>query len=263
MVQAGSHLKTVDRALQVLLQFTRERPEWSTSELARALGVHRSIVYRLLKTLERRGFVTQTDRQGRFALGLKLVELGNVVLSGLDLRQVASPFMARLVKETGESAFLSVLSGDDCVCIEKIDSPKAIRAMTSIGTHSPLHAGASGKVLLAHLSPGRIDNLIANGLKRVTPRTVTDPVRLREDLAQIRQHGWAYTVGELTPDVAAVSVPLWDSSGAVLGVLSAAGPASRFSQDRLPTLISVTCRAGEDISAQLVAWHRSPASAEQ
>jgi DNA-binding IclR family transcriptional regulator len=262
MEQSGAYLKTVDRALQVLLQFDTERPEWSSGELAEALGLHRSIVYRILKTLERRGFVTPADRQGRFSLGLKLVELGNVVLRGMDLRQVASPIMSRLVKDTGESAFLQVVRGDESVCIQKIDSPKALRAMTSIGDHSPLHAGASSKVLLAHLGPDRIEALIAGGLERITPRTVTDPAQMRADLAEIRQRGWAYTVGELTPDVAAVAVPLLDSSGTILGVLSIAGPASRFSEDRLPGLIDVACQAGKQISAQLVAWHKSPPSAQ-
>ena len=257
MRQSGPYLKTVDRALQVLLLFDRERPEWSSSELAQALGLHRSIVYRILRSLEQRGFVTQTDRHGRYALGLKLVELGNVVLEGMDLQKVARPVMTRLVEETGESAFLTVLSGDEGVCVEKVDSRKAIRAMTSVGTHSPLHAGASGKVLLAHLSPDRVHEVIAKGLQAVTPRTVTDPDQLRRDLEKIRQQGWAYSVGELTPEVAAISVPLWDSGGAMLGVLSTAGPASRFHQDRVPDLISLTCQAGEDISAQLLTWHRS------
>jgi DNA-binding IclR family transcriptional regulator len=254
---SGPYLKTVDRALQVLLLFDREHPEWSSSELAQALGLHRSIVYRILRSLEQRGFVTQTGHQGRYALGLKLVELGNVVLERMDLRQVARPVMTRLVEGTGESAFLTVLSGDEAVCIEKIDSRKAIRAMTSVGTHSPLHAGASGKALLAYLGPDRVQEVLAKGLHAVTPRTVTDPVQLRKDLEKIRRQGWAYTVGELTPEVAAVSVPLLDSSGTNLGVLSSAGPASRFDQDRLPNLISLTCQAGEDISAQLLTWHRS------
>jgi IclR family KDG regulon transcriptional repressor len=254
MVQSGTYLKTIDRALQVLLQFSKEHPEWSTSELAQVLGLHRSIVYRMLKTLERRGFVTKTDRHGYFTLGLKLVELGNIVLSTMDLRQITDPIMIRLVKETGESVMLSVVSGDECVCIAKVDSPRPIRAMLSIGDRSPLHAGATGKSLLAHLGAERIDELIARGLKRATPHTITDPSQLKEDLETIRRQGWAFSASELTPDVAAIAVPLRDSNGAVVASLSTAGLALRFNSDRLPKLINATCRAGEDISAQLVAW---------
>jgi IclR family KDG regulon transcriptional repressor len=258
VTQSGTYLKTIDRALQMLLQFSKERPEWSTSELAQALGLHRSIVYRMLKTLERRGFVTKAERHGHFALGLRLVELGNVVLGTMDLRQIADPIMIRLVKETGESVILSVVSGDECVCIGKVDSPNPIRAVLNIGDRSPLHAGSTGKSLLAHLSTERIDELIAKGLKRATPHTVTDPLQLRADLEKIRRQGWAFSASELTPDVAAIAVPLRDSNGTVVASLSTAGLALRFSSDRLPKLINATCRAGEEISAQVMAWPKLP-----
>lgn len=261
MSQSGAYLKTVDRALQVLLQFDKEQPEWSGSELSAALGIHRSIVYRILKSLERRGFVVQTGRQGRFSLGLKLVELGSIVLDGLDLGQVARPVMRRLVKETGESAFLLVVSDDQSVCVLRVDSRKALRAMTNVGDRSPLHAGASSKVLLAYLDPEKREALIARGFERITPLTITNQEKLRADLAQIRKQGWAYTVGELTPYVAAIAAPLWDSSGELRGGLSIAGPASRFSEDRLQGLIDYTIRAGEEISAQLLVWQGSSETA--
>lgn len=262
MAHSGPYLKTVDRALQVLLQFNDAHPEWSTGELAEVLGLHRSIVYRLLATLERRGFLTQADQRGRFRLGLRLVELGNVVLANLDLRQVARPSMARLVRETGESAFLTVVSGDESVCVDKIESSQAIRVTLTIGGRYPLHAGASNKILLAHLPLETIDELIAKGLEAITPHTITDPVGLKEDLANIRQQGWAYSVGELTPGVAAVAVPLWDSNGSLVAALSIAGLASQFSEDRLPLLISKTRQTAEEISARLLAWHGT-STAEQ
>jgi len=248
-------LKTVDRALEVLLRFNEEHPEWSTGELAQALGLHRSIVYRILATLERRGFVTQADHRGRFRLGLKLVELGNVVLASMDLRQVAHPIMARLVREIGESAFLTVVSGDESVCVDKIDSPQPIRVTMTIGGRYPLHAGASNKILLAYLPPDTIEALIARGLEAITPDTITDPARLKENLAMIRKQGWAYSVGELTPGVAAIAVPLWNNNEEVVAALSIANLASKFSEDRLPMLISKVRQAAEEISARLLSWH--------
>ncbi len=252
MVQSSIRLKTVDRALQVLLQFDKEHPEWSASELAQVLDLHRSIVYRILTTLERRGFVTQADRRGRFRLGLKLVELGNVVLASIDVRQVAHSIMARLVRETGESAFLTVVSDDESVCIDKIDSPQRIRVTLTVGGRYPLHAGASNKILLAYLPPDTIDKLIAKGLEPITPNTITDPTQLKENLNMIRQQGWAYSTGELTPGVAAVAVPLWDGDGTVVAAVSIAGLASQLSEDKLPMLISMTRQAAGDVSAQFL-----------
>lgn len=254
--KSGASLRTVNRALDVLLLFDKEHPEWSVAELSQALGLHRSIVYRILRTFEQRGVVTRSNTGGRYRLGLKLVELANVVLASMDLRQVARPAMERLVRETGEAAFLTVVSEDESVCIEKVDSPQPIRAMLTIGDRSPLYAGASNKLLLAYLPADTIDELIARGLQPITPRTITDPIPLKQSLAKIRQQGWAYTVGELTPGAAAISVPLWDSNGTVVAALSIAGPASRFSEDRLQTLIEITCQAAEEVSHQLMTWHK-------
>lgn len=254
--KSSASLKTVNRALDALLLFDKERPEWSVAELSQALDLHRSIVYRILCTFEQRGVVTRTDTGGRYRLGLKLVELANVVLAGMDLRQVARPVMERLVRETGEAAFLTVVSGDESVCIEKVDSSQPIRSMLTIGDRSPLHAGASNKLLLAYFPAEKLDELIARGLEPMTLHTITDPIQLKEDLARIRQQGWAYTVSELTPGAAAISVPLWDSNGTVVAALSIAGPASRFSEDRLQTLIEITCQAAEEVSHQLMTWHK-------
>jgi len=255
VAQSNTYLKTVDRALQVLLQFDQEHPEWSSSELAQSLGLHRSVVYRLLTTLERRGFVTQIGHRGRFRLGNKLVELGNVVLAGIDLRQIAHPIITRLVRETSESAFLTVVSGDESVCIDKVDSPQHIRVTLTIGGRYPLYAGASNKILLAYLPPDTLEVLIARGLDLITPQTITDATRLRNELVVIRERGYAFSVGELTPGVAALAVPLLNSNDTLVAALSIAGLASTFGEDRLSTLINATRRAAQEISAQLLAWY--------
>ncbi|MFQ5855880.1 MAG: IclR family transcriptional regulator C-terminal domain-containing protein [Anaerolineae bacterium] len=258
------YLKTVDRALKVLLRFDEEHPEWGSSELADALGLHRSVVYRSLATLENRGFVARVDGSARFRLGLKLVELGNIVLSGIDLRRIAHPEMVRLAKETGASAFLTVVSDDESVCIDRVDSPQRVRVTLNVGRRYPLHAGASNKLLLAYLPPEARAEVIARGLPAYTPNTITGPEALEEDLAIIRRQGWAFTVGELTPEVAAIGVPVRDSNGEVVAALSIAGLASRFSEDRLPQLLDVTRDAGERISGQLLAWQApQPATWQQ
>ncbi len=262
MAQSNAYLKTVDRALQVLLLFDQTHPEWSSGELAQVLGLHRSIVYRILTTLQRRGFVTQDRYRGRFRLGLKLVELGNVVLAGIDLRDVAHPVMVRLVEETGESTFLTVISGDESVCIDKVDCPHQVRVTLTIGGRYPLHAGASNRILLAYLPADTVDDLIARGLEPITPHTITDPTQLKDNLATIREQGWAYTLGELTPGVAAVAVPLLDSNGTLVAALSIAGPVSRFSEEKLAMLRSATEQAEDDISGQILAWHTAPENAE-
>ena len=253
---SGASLKTVHRALDVLLLFDEEHPEWSIAELSQALGLHRSIVYRILHTFEQRGIVTRSHTGGRYRLGLKLVELANVVLASMDLRQAAHPVMERLLRESGESAFLTVVSEDESVCIHKVESSQRVRVTLSIGGRYPLYAGASNKLLLAYLPTEKTDEIMARGLKQLTPETITSPDRLREDLTKIRGQGWAFSVGELTPGVAAVAVPLRDSQGDVVAALSISGLASRFGEDRLQTLIEITCQTAEEASHQLMTWHK-------
>lgn len=257
------YLKTVDRALEMLLQFNEEHPEWSSSELATALDLHRSVVYRSLMTLERRGFVQRVDGSGRFRLGPKLLELGNVVLSDIDLRQAAHPEMVRLARETGESVFLTVVSGDESVCIDRVDTSQPVRVTLDIGGRYPLHAGASNKLLLAYLPAETRREIIARGLPAYTSNTITDPDILERDLALIRRQGWVFTVGELTPEVAAIGVPVRDSNRELVAALSIAGPVSRFQQERLPQLLEATRRAAENVSRQLLAWHTPPSAAPQ
>jgi DNA-binding IclR family transcriptional regulator len=256
--KSSASLKTVNRALDVLLLFNEEHPEWSVAELSQALSLHRSIVYRILSTFEQRGIVTKRDTRGRYRLGLKLVELANIVLASMDLRQVAHSAMERLVRETSESAFLTVVSEDESVCIHKIESSQRVRVTLTIGGRYPLYAGASNKLLLAYLPTEKTDEIIAKGLKQLTPDTITDPDRLREDLAKIQSQGWVFSVGELTPGVAAIATPLRDSNREVIAALSIGGLATRFGENRLQTLIDITCQAAEEISHQLVAWHKPP-----
>jgi IclR family KDG regulon transcriptional repressor len=249
-------LRTVNRALDVLFLFNEEQPEWSVAELSQVLGLHRSIVYRVLSTFEQRGIVTRNHSGGRYRLGLKLIELANVVLANMDLRQVVHPVMERLVRETGECAFLTVVSEDESVCIHKIESHQQVRVTLTIGGRYPLYAGASNKLLLAYLPPEEIDKVIARGLKQLTPDTITHPDRLREDLAKIRRQGWTFSVGELTPGVAAVAAPLRDSNGDAVAALSIGGLASCFGENRLQTLIEITYQAAEEASHQLMTWHK-------
>ncbi|MFV2043475.1 MAG: IclR family transcriptional regulator [Anaerolineales bacterium] len=252
------YLKTVDRALQVLLQFDEAHPVWSADELAAVLGLHRSIIYRILATLEHSRFVTQNGKRGMFRLGPSLVSLGNVVLSGIDLRQVAAPRMADVVRETGETAFLTVLSGDESVCIDKVESPIPIRVTLTIGSRHPLHAGASNKILLAYLPKAQIETYIAEGLNPITPNTIVEADLLKKDLEEIRRKGFAFSIGELTPGMAAIGAPILDSNGSLEGALSISGLSTSFGDERLPMLVQAVCRAAEDISSQLLTWKQKP-----
>ena len=251
---SAPYLKTLDRALQVLSLFNEEHPEWDYTCMARALGLHKSIVYRILITFERYGFVVRQPASSRFRLGFRFVELGNLVLASIDLRRIAHPLMEELVREVQETAFLTVVSGHESVCIERVESPQLLRLTMVIGGRYPLYAGASNRLLMAYLPEEEIEAIIAEGLRAYTPHTITDPEALRASLAEIRRQGYALSVSELTPGMSALSVPIRDSNGQVVAALSLAGPNERFGDDRWPRLLERLRATAEAISDRLLTW---------
>jgi len=220
------------------------------SQAARVLDVPRSTAYRVLRSLESGGLLVYDAQRHSYRLSLAMARLGQVALAGMDLRLAARPQLHRLVAETGESAFLLVLEGRSAVVIDTVASDAPLRLTYPVGTPWPLHAGASNKVLLAHLPEEHIAEVLAGALPRVTPRTATDPSRLRAELARIRRRGFAYSVGELTPGIAGVAVPIL-AGGQLLGALAVAGPVSRLPASRVPLAVQRLKQAARSVAQSL------------
>jgi DNA-binding IclR family transcriptional regulator len=182
-----------------------------------------------------------------FRLSLALARLGQVALAGVDLRAVSRPWLRRLVEETGESAFLLVVEGRSAIVIDTVVSGAPLKLTYPVGTPWPLHAGASNKVLLAFLPGEKAEELTAGPLPAVTPRTMTDPRELRTELQRIRRRGYAYSVGELTPGVVGIAVPIL-SDGQLLGALAVAGPVSRLPVARVIQVVDRLKSASEEIA---------------
>jgi len=221
-------LKTVERAADVLWLFSSRRSGLSLKEVAAELGMPKSVAHRLCSTLVHVGLLRQDPDTRRYRCGLRVLELTSAVLDGFSLRGVALPYMHRVLQLTGESVFLNVVSGVQSVCIEKVEPDSALRVTYSVGYHAPLHAGAPGKLLLAFQPQEFQERVLAGPLVRFTPHTVTDPALLRAQLTQIRATGVAWSIGELTPDVGAVSVPVRCDGDHAVAALTVAGVATRY-----------------------------------
>lgn len=244
-------VQSVDRALSLLNLLGNRNASWGISEFSRTTGLSKAVVFRLLRTLEGRGYVIQSaDR--RYALGTKALELASVVLQRFDVREVAHSTMLDLAERTGESVVLTVPSRDGVICLDTVDSPQQIRVSFRLGRSTPWHAGAAGKLHLAFQPKLQNQQVIARGLPRYTARTITDKDRLLRDLARIRHDGYAFTVGEFDDGVAAISAPIVDSRKEVIAAISIGGPAQRFSDKRLPNLIKEVKQAAGKISLLLL-----------
>ena len=144
-------LSSVKKALDVLDFFTVEKHELSLAEVSKRMGMHKSSVYRILRTLEAANFLQWDSGSSRYSLSLKILELANRVLAHYDLRTTAGPFMEELAAKTGEIIHLSILDGGEIVYLEKKGAGQVLTVATRVGGRYPAYASAMGKVLLAFL----------------------------------------------------------------------------------------------------------------
>ncbi|WP_347491263.1 IclR family transcriptional regulator [Desulfoscipio sp. XC116] len=249
----GKTVQAVDRTLAILEALAKHREPIALTVLSVKLGLNISTVHRLLNTLIVAGFVEQEPNQGHYRLGLKTFEIGNAALYNLDIRSIAKPYLKELVDRCGETANLSVLNRGDVVYIDQVESVSIVKMFAKPGTRGPAYCTASGKVLLAALTPGEV-NLIIKETKffRHTESTITDHELLKKELTKIRKQNYAVDLGELEEGVKCVAAPIRNHEGKTIAAISVSGPDVRISHGfPQAELIKMVTEAANRISLQL------------
>lgn len=237
-VQADSEQKpafqVLERTFGILEVFSEARPEWSTTDIARTLGLPVPTVHRILGALRRLGYVSQHEETKRFRLGLGALALGERARAVVDLRPVAIGPLRQLAQATGETAQLTVLTPerDRGVCLERVETSQPLRLSVQPGRQLPLHAGASQKALLAFMPDEEIDRLISQPLERFCRSTITSTAAMRRELSTIKARGWAGSYEETNVGVWGVAVPVLSDSDVVCAI-GIAGPSARLSPQRI------------------------------
>jgi DNA-binding IclR family transcriptional regulator len=222
------------------------------SELSRKLDLNRTRVFRILKTLERRGYVQADHPNQGYRLGLKLLWLGEQVRQQLDLYRVAKPVLRELARDTGDTAVLVVLHGHSAVCVDRFQGENILQAEDPIGQPLPLHIGASPKILLAHLPQEQRERIIEGmELNPFTPNTITDRQELCRRLDEIRAQGYAVDEEDFELGVYATGAPVRDHSGRVVAGVTVTTPTIRYNPQRGQDLIALVVAAAKRLSAQL------------
>jgi DNA-binding IclR family transcriptional regulator len=242
---------TVKHALSILWAFNHETPTWGVNELGRHLGLNKSMVSRLLATLEERRLVEQDPETEKFRLGVGVLELAGVLLSQLDLRRAAAGPMRELAAATRETVNLAILDGDRVVLIDQVPSPDPVRYVGWIGEREPLYCASPGKVFLAFGDPNLLQVVVAAGLDAHTATTITDPEALRHDLAETRRRGFAINLAEYVESANGIAAPIWRYPRVLSGTVSVAGPAYRLSPDRIAQLGRLVRATAAEISRAL------------
>lgn len=246
-------LSSLEHGLAVLEALASAREQTlGLSELAQRVGLHKTSAARVLATLTAHGYVEQDPRTRRYRLTLKLFELGSLCLARIELVREARPLLENLARLSGEVVHLAVLDQGEVVYVDKVESEQTIRMYSRVGRRSPVHCTGVGKALLAFVDDVTFQSIVAEkGLRRYTPRTITDPERLREHLARVRETGVAFDDEEHEPGIRCVAAPVRDHRGVVVASISVAGPTVRMTHERLQELAEPVRQTAAAISARL------------
>jgi DNA-binding IclR family transcriptional regulator len=265
----GALVPAVDRAARVLRVLSAHgrdaahQPGVSASELSRELGVSKSTLSALLRTLERHGLVQRDPLTRKVRLGFAVLELAAAVSPNVDVPEAARPHLTRLRRDSGETAILHLISGDDVRIADRAEPATQLKVVAPLGTRLPRFAGSVAKVLLAGLEPGEAEAIVrSQELPAFAPRSIVDPDAYLGQVAQARRRGHARENEEYLVGVSAVSAPVINHEGRTIGTVSVACVKTRVGK-RLHELAEPVMNAAAQTSLRLGApgegrWRSHP-----
>jgi DNA-binding IclR family transcriptional regulator len=246
-------IQSVAHALDVLEQFFGDTDELGVTELSKRLKLHKNNVFRLLATLEARGYIEQNRTTENYRLGIKCLHLGRRYIHHMGLVRQARPILAELARNCRETAYVSIVRKDGVVPLEAHEAEdRSVRITPPIGQTLPLYCTAAGKVHLAFDSEEQLKSALPDLMRRFTPRTIIDRAELLAQLEGVAREGYAVDSAEFTEEVTSVAVPIRDYTRTVVGSIALAGPSYRLLPERISAeLAPALLNAGRDLSHRL------------
>jgi IclR family pca regulon transcriptional regulator len=244
-------VNSLERGLAVIKAFSREKPSLTLSEVAKETNMTRAAARRFLITLEELGYVAQHGR--KFTLRPSVLCLGYAYLSTLSFPEIAQPYMEALTEKVHESCSAAVLDGVDIVYVARVPTKRIMNISLAPGSRLPAFTTSLGRVLLADLS-GEALNTFFNKAEFIarTPYTVTDPIRLREILTEVKAQGFALVDQELEEGLRSISAPICDRQGSAIAALNLSTQVSRTSLEQLKEeFVPLLIHTAKQISTEL------------
>jgi len=238
-------IRAAVRALAIFDAFDNDHLSLSLQEVADRISMPKTTAFRLIDTLERTGFLIRLDNQ-RFCLSLKLARLGGLVRSTLNIRVIARSVMVTVNEQTSETIALNAIVGNDRMVLDVVDTPSPLMSMARPGERQPLLVSASARILMAYMSPERLEEVLAANVRSAD----FDRAALDRELARFRRQGYGLSRGQRVPGLTAVAVPIFDIDDEVNYCLSLTGPSVRV-DSRDHELAEIMINAGREISSRL------------
>lgn len=248
---ANSRLSSVTTAVRLLKAFSADDSELGISELAKRLGVAKSTVHRLASTLLAEGLLEQNPDTDRYRLGIALFALGALVRRRMDIAAEAKTYLTELRFATEENVRLAVLDGTQIVFVHDFESPHPVRLRSSTGLSAPAFCTAEGRALLAAQPERLLDNVLAGDLTPRTPKTTTDPRKVRAKIAEVRRAGYAIDDEESEIGMRCIAAPVRSADGHVVAAVGLAAPRARLRKRSFPSIAARVTATADQLSSRL------------
>lgn len=247
-----ANAKILEKGLRLLEELAESADGLTAVELAERIGVHKTSTYRYINSLLDMGYI-QSDGDGRYHLGNKILELGSQKLRRMPLRETAHPFLVKLSTETQKTVHLCVLDGHDVIYIDKIESHRTLPIMSRIGSRAPAYCTGVGKALLSGLPTDQVVALLREvTLEKRTPNTITDPIKLLEEIKITAERGYAIDNGEHEAGIKCFAAPVRGFGGDVVGTVSVTGLKRDFDDTKeSEVMIAAVKKTAAEISRAL------------
>jgi DNA-binding IclR family transcriptional regulator len=247
----GVHVQSIERTLDILEVLSTEREGLGVTSIAARVGLHKSTAHRLLTTLTERGYV-EKNAEGIYRLGLKLIEVVSIYINSLELQTEARPYVARITADLGLTAHLGVLEGDRVVYIERMDVYSGIKLYSQIGIRVHAYCSSLGKCLLSNFSKEELNRTLAEcSFNKFTPNTISSIEEMHAEIKKVRKQGWAMDNQEFDMNNRCVGAPIYDYRGEIIAAISASGPPTLLTMERVPGVAEYVMGKAAAISRNL------------
>jgi DNA-binding IclR family transcriptional regulator len=244
-------IQSIDKALD-LIELLAEHGSLNLLELTDLLDQPKSSTYRIVLTLENRGFISRDDENGKYCLGYKQLMLTRGMLERNTLRSAALHEMKKLSEKYGDTINLGVLLEGEVLYVEILESTQPLRMTDTVGSKSPFHATAMGKAMTAFLPEEKVKELITRqGLPALTKNTIVSVEQLQLKLQQVRKQGFALDDQEIVEGARCLAAPIFNMYGNVEGAVSMSGAMHRFADEVIPEMAESIKTAASRISRKL------------
>lgn len=247
----SNSVRAVERALDILLCFTREEPTRSLTQIAESVRMSKTTVHRLLLTLENKRFLKRDKVTGLYRLGFRFIEMASLVFHDVDLNRWARPYLQSISEQCGETVDLSVLDGAHVIYIEVVESPQRVKIAAAVGQRLPAYCTASGKAILAFMPEDLVRQVLSQEMKKYTEQTSISIPDILEDLRTTAERGYAISEQEYEKDINAVSAPIFDAEGKPIAAIAVAGPSFRLGKERFSEIGELIRREAKVISDEV------------